>query len=455
MPSLSKPNADLHDLRQAILQQRSSSAAEMERAIDAASSPACAHALVKPNFEEARRAAAAADPASPLAGLAVSVKDLFDVAGQATPAGSLILANAPPASKDATAVARLRAAGASFIGRSNMSEFAFSGVGINPHYGTPANAAMTDRPRIPGGSTSGGAITVATGAAHVGLGSDTGGSIRIPAALNGLVGFKSTARLVPTEGALPLSFTLDTVSAITHSVRDAVLVHEILAHRQVPLKKAPLSAYRLAVARTLMLEDLEPPVAIAFEKALASLRAAGARIDEIPLSELAELGPMQANGTFSPAESYQWHRELIAQHSARYDPRVLARIMRGASMSAADYVELLLHRKDWIARMGSALQAYDAVLSPTVPLLAPAIADLAPATGQDASKDAALDAEFFRVNGLLLRNPSAINMLDGCAISLPCQQPGEPPVGLMLWHGSLHDDALLSLALQVENCLQH
>jgi amidase/aspartyl-tRNA(Asn)/glutamyl-tRNA(Gln) amidotransferase subunit A len=164
---------------------------------------------------------------------------------------------------------------------------------------------------------------------------------------------------------------------------------------------------------------------------------------------------MQAKGTFSPAQSYQWHRELIAQHSARYDPRVLARIMRGASMSAADYVELLLHRKDWIARMGSALQAYDAVLSPTVPLLAPAIADLAPATGQDASKDAALDAEFFRVNGLLLRNPSPINMLDGCAISLPCQQPGEPPVGLMLWHGSLHDDALLSLALQVENCLQH
>jgi len=287
------------------------------------------------------------------------------------------------------------------------------------------------------------------------LGSDTGGSIRIPAALNGLVGFKSSARLVPTDGALPLSFTLDTVSAITHSVRDAVLVHEILANRQVPLKKAPLSAYRLAVASTLMLEDLEPPVAIAFEKALASLRAAGARIDEIALSELAELGPMQANGTFSPAESYQWHRELIAQHSARYDPRVLARIMRGASMSAADYVELLLHRKDWIARMGSALQAYDAVLSPTVPLLAPAIADLAPATGQDASKDAALDAEFFRVNGLLLRNPSAINMLDGCAISLPCQHPGEPPVGLMLWHGSLHDDALLSLALQVENCLQH
>ncbi len=447
--------SDLHTLRENIRQERSSASEQMEHAIAAASSPGCAHALIRPTFAQARLAAAASDPASPLAGLAVSVKDLFDVAGQNTPAGSLVLADAPPAIKDATAVARLRAAGAAIIGRSNMTEFAFSGVGINPHYGTPANAAMTDRPRIPGGSSSGGAITVATGAAHVGLGSDTGGSIRIPAALNGIVGFKSTARLVPTDGAIPLSFTLDTVSAMTRSVRDAILVHEILANRRVSLSNAALPTYRLAVASSVMLDDMEPAVASAFEQTLAKLRDAGAEIVEIPLKELLELAPMQANGSFSPAESFHWHRQLIAKDSARYDARVLTRIMRGAGMSATDYIELLLARKDWIARMENALQPFDAVLSPTVPLLAPPIAGLAPGAGQDAARDAALDAEFFRVNGLLLRNPSAINMLDGCAISLPCQRPGEPPVGLMLWHGSLHDDALLNLALRVEHCLQH
>lgn len=438
--------ADLHALVADLRAARTSARAEIERAIAIAQSPRCAHVFTRPLFEQARQQAASADTASPLAGLAVSVKDLFDIAGQTTAAGSVVLADAPPARQDATAVARLRAAGAAILGRTNMSEFAFSGVGINPHFGTPANAADNTVARIPGGSSSGGAVSVATGAAHIALGSDTGGSIRIPAALNGIVGFKNTARLVPADGALPLSTTLDTVCAMTRSVRDAILAHEILAARAVPRNAKPLAAHRLAVATTLMLDGLEPAVARAFERALSRLRAAGARIDEITLPELGEVAAINASGGFSPAESHHWHRRLIEQDGARYDPRVLARIMRGAAMSAADYIELLRARRDWIARMQAALAGFDAVLSPTVPLVAPPIADIAPGSERDEA--------FFRVNGLLLRNPSTVNLLDGCALSLPCHAAGELPVGLMAWHGALRDDAILNLGLEIERCLQ-
>lgn len=425
---------------------QTSASAEMERAIAAAQSTRCAHAFLLTTFDEARATAAGADAArQPLAGLAVSVKDLFDIAGQTSRAGSLALADAPPAQQDAPAVARLRAAGAALMGRTNMSEFAFSGVGINPHFGTPANAIATDCPRIPGGSSSGAAISVATGAAHIGLGSDTGGSIRIPAALNGLVGFKNTARLVPCEGTIPLSFTLDTVCAMTRSVRDAILAHEILAARRVACSNAPLSSYRLAVATHLMLDGLDPMVSRAWERTLQTLRLAGAHIEEIRLPELDELAAIQSTGGFSAAESYTWHRQLLKDKSAQYDPRVLARIERGAGMSASDYITLMQARRDWIMRMEQALAGFDAVLSPTVPLTAPPLADLAP--GQER------DEAFFRANGLLLRNPSVVNMLDGCAISLPCQAPDELPVGLMIWHGALRDDVILSIALQIEQQL--
>jgi len=299
--------------------------------------------------------------------------------------------------------------------------------------------------RVPGGSSSGAAVSVAAGAAFVGLGSDTGGSIRIPAALNGIVGFKNTARLVPTDGALPLSTTLDTVCAMTRSVRDAITVHEILAARTVTRSQAPLSSYRLAVATTLMLDGLTPPVAAAFERTLKTLRDAGAHIDPMPLPPLQDLGTIQSTGGFSAAESYAWHRELITQRGDRYDPRVRARIERGAAMKAWEYLDLVQARQAWMANVGLALAGYDAVLSPTVPIIAPPLADVAP--GQER------DEEFFRINALLLRNPSVVNMLDGCAISIPCQQPGELPVGLMIWHGALRDDTVLNIAMQAEAAL--
>jgi aspartyl-tRNA(Asn)/glutamyl-tRNA(Gln) amidotransferase subunit A len=450
-PALTAAIPDLHTTRAAVRGGHTSASAEMDAAIATAQSPAGKHVFLKTRFDEARLAAAAPGlQYTPLAGLAVSVKDLFDISGQTTAAGSTVLANAPAALQDCPAVARLKAAGGVVIGRTNMVEFAFSGVGVNPHFGTPANAApnppgMANVPRIPGGSSSGAAVSVAAGAAFIGLGSDTGGSIRIPAALNGIVGFKSTARLVPTDGALPLSTTMDTVCALTRSVRDAMLVHEILAARVVTKSAAPLASYRLAVVKNLFLDGLDATVATAWQRTLARLRVAGAHIEEIDLPALCELPAIQATGGFSPAEAYAWHYPLMQSHPAQYDPRVLARIQGGAKMSAREYIELTNARRSWIARMEAALQRFDAVLSPTVPIVAPPIADVAPGAERDAA--------FFKVNGQLLRNTSVVNMLDGCAISLPCHAAGELPVGLMVWASAMQDDTVLNIAAQIEHLI--
>ena len=446
---------DLIATRQAIQQGLTSPAQVAEECLARAQSAACEAVFLQLTPESLRATAAQAGiQTSPLAGLPVSIKDLFDVQGQVTAAGSVVLAQAPAARQDCVAVTRLRQAGAGLIGRTNMVEFAFSGVGNNPHHGTPKawdaltgqQAGTAPSGHVPGGSSSGAAVSVATGAAFIGLGSDTGGSIRIPAALNGLVGFKNTARRVPTQGALPLSTTLDTVCAMTRSVRDTVLAHEILSGRRVPRASRPLSSYRLAVASGLMQDDMDSTVARAFGRTLQTLRAAGAHIDELALSEFDELPAMMATGGFSPAESYAWHRRLLETSAEQYDPRVRARILRGANMLAHEYIDLVQSRAQWIARMQTTLQPYDAVLSPTTPITAPAREAVAPGAERD--------AEFFRVNALLLRNTSAINTLDGCAISLPCHVPGELPVGLMAWHGPMHDDTILQLAQVIEVTLR-
>ncbi|WP_164962329.1 amidase [Rubrivivax sp. JA1026] len=443
---------DLGDARDRIVAGASSAAAMLEESLAAAGTPPCRHTFVRRFDNQARAAAAAVDtlhaagaPLPPLAGLAVSIKDLFDVAGQPTTGASAALADAPPATADCPAVARLRAAGAALVGHTNLSEFAFSGLGLNPHHGTPANpvtAALDATPRAPGGSTSGGAVSVATGAAWAALGSDTGGSIRIPAAFQGLVGFKSTQSLVPLDGCIPLSSSLDTACAITRSVADAVRMHAILAARTPRPAVRPLEGLRLAVPRTLMLDGLDDHVAAAFDAALAALSAGGARIVEINLPELAELATLNAAGGLPAAESWTWHRRLLAERGARYDPRVAARIRRGETMSAADYLDLLHARRDWIARVQAAFAGFDAALSPTVPIVAPPLAPLE-----------ADDKLFFATNALVLRNPAVVNFLDGCALSLPCQPPGTLPVGLMLWAPAFADDAVLGAALQVESAL--
>jgi len=442
---------DLIEARRRIVTRAAAAGELIERSIAAVGAPRARAAFVATSFATARASAAAADEAvgagrdsGALAGLAVSIKDLFDIAGETTAAGSTILRDAPAAAADAPAVARLRHAGAALIGRTHMSEFAFSGVGINPHLAPLANAATLEldpTPRVPGGSTSGGAVSVAAGAAWAALGSDTGGSIRIPAALQGLVGFKSTARLVPIDGAVPLSTTLDTVGAITRSVRDAIAVHEVLASRPVQRPERVAGAWRFAVPTTLMLDGLDATVARAFERSLAGLSRAGARIEEITLAPLAELATINAGGGFPASESWAFHRRWLADRETEYDPRVARRIRRGEAMSAADYIDLVRMRRDWIGRMEDALHDFDALLSPTVPMVAP---PLAPLVDDDA---------FFAVNGLLLRNPSSVNFLDGCAVSVPCQRADELPVGLMIWHAGGHDDAVLAAGLDVEAAL--
>lgn len=453
-PMIVAPGAqpDLHDAADAIRQGRSSAASQLAQSLAAADSPACEHAFVRRFDGLARATALAVDqmhaagaPLPPLAGLAVSVKDLFDVAGQPTTAASRSMADAAPAAADCSAVARLRAAGAALIGHTNLSEFAYSGVGLNPHHGTPVNPvtlALNATPRVPGGSTSGGAVSVASGAAWAALGSDTGGSIRIPAALQGLVGFKSTQRLVPLDGTVPLSTTLDTACAITRSVRDAVHLHAILAARRPQPLTRPLDGLRLAVAQTVMLDGLDVDVARAFDETLSLLAAAGAQIEDITLAPLAEVAGLQAQGGFAAAESWAWHRARLAEREPLYDPRVAQRIRRGQDISAADYLDLQAARRDWMARVGLQLAGFDAVLSPTVPMVAPAIAPLLSS-----------DARFFAINALLLRNPSLVNFLDGCALSLPCQAPDQMPVGLMVWAPALADDAVLGASLAIEAAL--
>jgi aspartyl-tRNA(Asn)/glutamyl-tRNA(Gln) amidotransferase subunit A len=415
-------------------------------ALEACIGAATPHTFVRRFDDEARRAADAHDrsaPKLPLAGLAVSIKDLFDVRGWPTTAASASRHDASPAVQDAPAVARLRAAGGVPIGHTNLTEFAFSGVGINPHQGTPANpatAALDVQPRIPGGSTSGGAVSVATGAAWAALGSDTGGSIRIPAAVQGLVGFKNTQRLTPNKGCIPLSTTLDTACAITLSVRDAVLLHEVLSARCITHVEKPLREWRLALPRTIMLDALEPTVAAAFERALGTLRAAGAAITEIDLPLLAEAAQLQRGGGIPAAEAWAWHRAALASRQAQYDPRVALRIRRGEAIH--DHAELLTERKAWIVRMQAALQGFDALLSPTVPIVAPRMQPLIDS-----------DDAFFDANALLLRNPSLINLADGCAVSLPCHRHGDWPVGLMVWNTAMTDDRVLAVSLAIEAAL--
>lgn len=423
----------------------------LQRSLHIADGSDCRHVFIRRFDATARAVAAAIDavraagaPLPALAGVPVSVKDLFDVAGQPTTAGSKSMAGVAAAEADCSAVARLRAAGAVLVGHTNLSEFAYSGVGINPHHGTPRNPASRDGVALaPGGSTSGGAVSVATGACWAALGSDTGGSIRIPAALQGLVGFKNTQRLTPLDGTLPLSSTLDTACAITRDVADAIAMHAVLAARTPQLPRRPLSAMRFALPTTWMLDALQPEVAAAFDGAVQQLSAAGARVERIALPALAELARLQSQGGFSAAESWAWHRARLATREADYDPRVVQRIRRGAAMSAADYIDLHRARAACIASLETAVQGFDALLSPTLPIVAPALAPLE-----------ADDERFFDTNALLLRNPSVVNMLDGCALSLPCHQDGALPVGLMVWGPALSDDVVLGASLAIESVLR-
>ncbi|HVD82634.1 MAG TPA: amidase [Bradyrhizobium sp.] len=375
---------------------------------------------------------------SPFAGIPVSIKDLFDVKGQVTRAGSRALEDSAPADADAPVVARLRRAGFVVIGRTNMTEFAYSGIGINPHYGTPKGVG-----HVPGGSSSGAAVSVVDRMAHGALGTDTGGSCRIPAAYNGIVGFKPTQRRVPLDGGVPLSFTLDSFGPLARSVGCCAVLDAVLANETiVPLQPRPIKGMRLAAPTTVALDELDDEVARTFERALETLSRQGALIERIAVPEFLDVGVMNTKGGFAAAESYAWHRYLIVSHGDVYDPRVSMRILRGEAISAADYIDLLDARRSMIARATVRLAPYDALVLPTTANTPPRIADLAD------------DKAFTKANLLSLRNCTLINMMDGCAISLPCHREGEVPVGLMVAASGGSDRRIFGLAAAMEGVIR-
>lgn len=406
-------------------------------------------AFLKLYADQARAAADAADRRAQLGqslglldGRIISIKDLFDVPGEATTAGSKLRRDAAPAVSEAPAIARLRAAGGVIVGKTNMTEFAFSGVGINPHYGTPGNPA--DRSRIPGGSSSGGAVSVADGMAEITIGSDTGGSTRIPAALCGIVGLKPSQSRVPTAGAFPLSYALDSIGPMAGSVADCALADAVMAGEAIaPLTPAPLSGLRFGIPQGLLLENMEPAVATAFDAATKALGAAGAVLSDHPLPLLQEMMAVNARGGFAATEAYFIHREAMDRQPGDFDAFVRNRIERGRAVAAADYIFMQRRRADLIAAMDQELADLDALILPTSPIVALKIADLA-----------ADEAAFTAANALLLRNTSVANFFDLCAISLPLPVAGLP-VGLMLVARNGQDRRLLRMAAAIEVELTH
>jgi aspartyl-tRNA(Asn)/glutamyl-tRNA(Gln) amidotransferase subunit A len=398
--------------------------------------------------EVARGAADAADARArtgislgPLDGAIVTIKDLFDVAGEVTRAGSKVLAQeGKPAEADAPVVRRLRAAGAVIVAKTNMTEFAFSGVGINPHYDTPGNPA--DRKRIPGGSTSGGAVAVADGMCEIAIGSDTGGSTRIPGALCGVVGFKPSRQRISTAGAFPLSQSIDSIGPIARSVVDCAKADAVMAGDHFkPLDPAALVNLRVGIAQGTPLENLDETVAKRFPQAIDALERAGCRLSNEKLALLDGMVRVNSRGGVQPAEAFTVHRDRLDRRGDAIDPNVRARLERARSISAADYIAMVNERAALIAEMDARLADIDVLALPTTPIVAPTIEEMTPPD------------VFARKNAMLLRNTSIWNFFDCCAISLPLPRNGGLPVGLMLVARNGHDRRLFRIAAAVERML--
>jgi aspartyl-tRNA(Asn)/glutamyl-tRNA(Gln) amidotransferase subunit A len=393
----------------------------------------------------ARAAADAADARAragvslgPLDGAIISIKDLFDIAGEPTRAGSKVLADAPSAAADAPVVHRLRAAGAVIVAKTNMVEFAFSALGLNPHYGTPGNPA--DRTRVPGGSSSGAAVAVADGMCEIAIGSDTGGSTRVPAAFCGIVGSKPSKQRVPTGGAFPLSYTLDSIGPLARTVADCAEADAVMAGEEFRrLEPAPLPGLRLGMPQPL-LRDLDETVAARFSAALVVLGKIGARLDDEPLPLFEDM--LRANGGLTGGltaiEAYAIHRERLASRGQDYDPIVRARLEQGRGPSGADYIALTRERARLVRAMDERLDNLDALVLPTTAVVAPKISEI---TTFEA---------FLGKQAVVVRNTSWVNFFDLCAISLPLPREGGLPVGLMLVARNGHDRRLFRIAAAVE-----
>ena len=379
-------------------------------------------------------------PLGPLDGTIVTIKDLFDVAGEVTRAGSkVLLAEGKVAAADAPAVARLRAAGGVIVAKTNMTEFAFSGVGLNPHFGTPGNPH--NRSRIPGGSTSGGAVAVADGMCEIAIGSDTGGSTRIPAALCGIVGWKPSKQRVPTEGAFPLSSTLDSIGPMARTVLDCARADAVMAGETwQELEPVGLPDLRIGIPLDLPLDDLDDTVEAWGCDAMNQVTKAGANAFDLPVPLFDDMTAINARGGFSPAEAYAIHRERLKTHGHDIDPNVRMRIERGRSITPGGYAEMVEARRLLVRAMDALMADVDALMIPTTAICAPKFTEVSTPEG------------FSQKNMMLLRNPAIVNFFDLCAISLPI--PGTiDQVGLMLVARNGHDRRLFNIAAAVERLL--
>jgi aspartyl-tRNA(Asn)/glutamyl-tRNA(Gln) amidotransferase subunit A len=395
--------------------------------------------------EQAKAAAEAADARAkagislgPIDGTIISIKDLFDVAGEVTRAGSKALAEeAKPAATDAPVVRRLRAGGAIIVAKTNMSEFAYTGIGANPHFGTPGNPA--DRKRVPGGSSSGAAVAAADGMCEIAIGTDTGGSCRIPGALCGIVGYKPSRQRIPTDGAFPLSYSIDSIGPIARSVEacaraDAVMAGESYAS----LEPALLAGLRVGVVEGMPVENLDETVAKRFSQALDMLRRAGARPTKETLSQIDGMVQVNSKGGVQPAEAFTVHRDLLSRRTDAIDPNVRVRLERARNVSAADYIDMVRDRARLIYSMDARIADLDVLVWPTTPIVAPTLVEVAAAD------------EFARKNAMLLRNTVIVNFFDLCAISLPMPREGGLPTGLMLVARNGDDHRLFRIAAAVE-----
>lgn len=408
-------------------------------------------AFVKVFAEQARAAADAVDlqrkaglPLGPLAGLTIGVKDLFDTKGDVTTDGTTAMAKNAPATADATAIARLRKAGAIIIGRNTMVEAAYSGMGTNSHFGTPKNPYDRATGRIPGGSTSGGAVAVADGMAWAAIGSDTGGSARIPAALCGLAGFKSSQYRIPLDGAVPLSTTLDSVGPIGRNVADLILLDAVMAgEAEATLVPVPLKGVRFLLPTNYMLDGATDEVRHCFARAVARLKSLGATIVEMELPLLNKAGTVNPKGTLAAVEGHNVHRKYLEASPEMYDPRVLKRILPGGAIKGIDYADTLKNVAQFGRDMTAALAGFDGLISPTVVDIAPPIALV------EQNED-----EYYRFNGRMLRNCSVANLIDGCGLSVPCHPTGQAPVGFMVTGVRGADRRVLAIGLSLEEAFR-
>jgi len=398
--------------------------------------------------EQAKAAAEAADARAkagislgPLDGTIVSIKDLFDVAGEVTRAGSKALAEvAKPAATDAPVVRRLRAGGAIIVAKTNMTEFAYSGIGANPHFGTPGNPA--DRKRVPGGSSSGAAVAAADGMCEISIGTDTGGSCRIPGALCGIVGYKPSRQRIPTDGAFPLSYSIDSIGPIARSVEACAKADAVMANEPyVALESMPLAGLRIGIAQGAPLENHDETVGKRFPNTVERLKRAGARLSDENLSLLADMTQVNSKGGVQPAEAFTVHRELLSRSADKIDPNVRARLERARNISAADYIDMVRDRARLIGLMDARLADLDVLAWPTTPIVAPTMQEVAAAD------------DFSRKNAMLLRNTVIANFFDLCAISIPMPREGGLPTGLMLVARNGHDQRLFRIAAAVERLL--